>query len=202
MANSMVPDNQHKDIPGNPSTAKSSKVQLRKEATTDTLRIMTMEQWNFWRENGYVVIKNAVPREQVQQTADFLWEFEEKDSKDQETWYTAPRAEMQMKELAGTGMVEVYNHQQLWNNRQMQKVYDIFVDIWGTEKLWVTIDRANLNFPMRPGHEYKGFIHWDYDPDTKPQNVQGVLALNDQMDETWVAFSVSLGCFKIMILGN
>lgn len=188
MAHSMVPDNQHKDIPGNPSTAKSSKVQLRKEATADSLRVMTMEQWNFWQHNGYVVIKNAVPREQVLQTADFLWEFEEKDSKDPETWYTAPRAEMQMKELAGTGMVEAYNHQQLWNNRQVQKVYDIFVDIWGTEKLWVTIDRANLNFPMKPGHEYKGFIHWDYDPDTKPQNVQGVLALDDQMDENMGGF--------------
>ncbi len=185
---SMVPDNQHKDIPGNPSTAKSSKVQLRKEATADSLRVMTVDQWNFWKENGYVVIKNAVPREQALQTANFLWEFEEKESNDPETWYTAPRAEMQMKELAGTGMVEVYNHQHLWNNRQMQKVYDTFVDIWGTEKLWVTIDRANLNFPMRPGHEYKGFIHWDYDPDTKPQNVQGVLALSDQMDENMGGF--------------
>ncbi len=185
---SMVPDNQHKDIPGNPSTAKSSSVQLRTEATQDTLRVLSLEQWNFWKENGYVVIKNAVPREQALQTANFLWEFEEKDSNDPETWYTAPRAEMKMKELAGTGMVEAYNHQHLWNNRQMEKVYDIFVDIWGTEKLWVTIDRANLNFPMRPGHEYKGFIHWDYDPDTKPQNVQGVLALSDQMDENMGGF--------------
>jgi len=50
---------------------------------------------------------------------------------------------MKMKELAGTGMVEVYNNQHLWNNRQVQKVYDAFVDVWGTEKLWVTIDRAN-----------------------------------------------------------
>ena len=93
-----------------------------------------------------------------------------------------PRAEMQMKELAGTGMVEVYNNQYLWDNRQTQKVYDAFVDIWGTEKLWVTIDRANLNFPIRKGFEYKGFIHWDYDPETKPQNVQGVIALSDQTD--------------------
>lgn len=52
------------------------------------------------------------------------------DPADPATWYTAPRAEMQMKELAGTGMVEVYNHQYLWNNRQMPKVYDAFVDIW------------------------------------------------------------------------
>ena len=87
-----------------------------------------------------------------------------------------------MKELQGTGMVEVYNHQLLWENRQIDRVYNAFVDIWGTEKLWATIDRANLNFPIQPGFEYKGFIHWDYDPETKPQNVQGVLALADQTD--------------------
>ena len=184
----MALENQHKDIPGNPSTAKSSELKLRTEATEDSLRVLTLEQWNFWRENGYVVIKNAVSREQAAETAKFLWEFEEKDPADQSTWYTAPRAEMQMKELAGTGMVEVYNNQHLWNNRQAPKVYDAFVDIWGTEKLWVTIDRANLNFPIRPGFEYKGFIHWDYDPDTKPQNVQGVLALADQTDENMGGF--------------
>lgn len=188
MAGNMVPDNQHKDIPGNPSTAKSSAIKLRQEATEDSLRVLTMEQWDFWKENGYVVIKNAVSREQAAQTAAFIWEFEEKDPNDQSTWYTAPRAEIQMKELAGTGMVEVYNHQHLWNNRQTQRIYDAFVDIWGTEKLWATIDRANLNFPIRPGYEYKGFIHWDYDPDTKPQNVQGVLALADQTDENMGGF--------------
>ena len=134
MAPTMVPNNQHKEIPGNPSTAKSSELKLRTEATANSLRVLTLEQWNFWKHNGYVVIKNAIPREQAQQTADFLWEFEEKDSNDKATWYTAPRAEIQMKELAGTGMVEVYNNQHLWNNRQTQRVYDAFVDIWGTER--------------------------------------------------------------------
>jgi hypothetical protein len=177
-----IPENQHLDIPGNPSTAKSSQQQLRTHATEETLRVLTPEQWKQWMEEGYVVVKGAVTREQAQQTADFLWEFEEKDPNNPDTWYSAPRAEMQMKELAGTGMVEVYNHQCLWNNRQTQRIYDAFVDIWGTEKLWVTIDRANLNFPIKPGFEYKGFIHWDYDPETRPQNVQGVLALADQTD--------------------
>ena len=79
MAPTMIPDNAHKDIPGNPSTAKSSNVKLRTAATADTLRVLTIEQWNFWRENGYIVIKNAVPKAQAQATADFLWEFEEKD---------------------------------------------------------------------------------------------------------------------------
>ena len=179
---SMAPQNEHADIPGNPSTAKSSQVKLREHATQDTLRVLSPEQWEHWKHNGYVVVKNAISPEQARATAGFLWEFEEKDPNDPNTWYTAPRAEIQMKELAGTGMVEVYNHQRLWSNRQVQRVYDAFVDIWGTEKLWVTIDRANLNFPMRPGFEYKGFIHWDYDPETRPQNVQGVLALADQTD--------------------
>lgn len=180
--------NTHKDIPGNPSTAASSKVKLNDRSNGKPLRILSEEDWAFWIHNGYVVVKNAVPREQAQRTADFLWEFEEKDKNDPSTWYTQPRAEMEMKELVGTGMVEVYNHQMLWSNRQMQMVYDAFTDIWGTEKLWVTIDRANLNFPIRPGFEYKGFIHWDYDPDTKPQNVQGVLALADQEDENMGGF--------------
>ena len=172
----------HKKIPGNPSTAKSSSLKLNRRKNNEPLRVLTEEQWKFWINKGYIVIKNAIPREQAKSTADFLWEFEDKNPEDPSTWYTAPRAEMKMKELAGTGMVEVYNNQYLWSNRQTKKVYDAFVDIWGTEKLWVTIDRANLNFPIREGHEYKGFIHWDYDPETKPQNVQGVIALSDQTD--------------------
>ena len=184
----MTPDNEHKDIPGNPSTAKSSIQKLRISASKDTLRVLTMDQWNFWIENGYIVVKNAVSREQALKTAEFIWEFDDKDPCDPSTWYAEARAEMEMKELAGTGMVEVYNNQHLWNNRQTQRVYDSFVDIWGTEKLWTTIDRANLNFPIRPGFEYNGFIHWDYDPDTKPQNVQGVLALGDQTDQEMGGF--------------
>ena len=175
-------ESQHKKIPGNPSTAKSSSLKLNTRKNNEPLRVLTEEQWKFWINKGYIVIKNAIPREQAKSTADFLWEFEDKNPEDPTTWYTAPRAEMKMKELAGTGMVEVYNNQYLWSNRQTKKVYNAFVDIWGTEKLWVTIDRANLNFPIRKGHEYKGFIHWDYDPETKPQNVQGVIALSDQTD--------------------
>ena len=188
MVPTMAPTNAHKDIPGNPSTAKSSAIQLNDRSNGKPLRVLSEDDWHFWKHNGYVVIKQAVSKEQAAATASFLWEFEEKDPANPATWYTPPRAEMKMKELANTGMVEVYNHQHLWNNRQVQRVYDAFVDIWGTEKLWVSIDRANLNFPIQPGFEYKGFIHWDYDPETKPVNVQGVLALADQTDENMGGF--------------
>jgi hypothetical protein len=180
--------NEHQDIPGNPTMGKTSQFKLNDRSNGQPLRVLNEEDWNFWRHNGFIVIKQAVSKEQAAATASFLWEFEEKDPRDPQTWYRAPRAEMKMKELANTGMVEVYNHQLLWNNRMTQRVYDAFVDIWGTEKLWVTIDRANLNFPIKPGFEYNGFIHWDYDPEEKPVNVQGVLALEDQMDEDMGGF--------------
>lgn len=188
MVPTMAQQNEHLDIPGNPSTAKSSHLQLNNRSNGKPLRVLSEADWTFWKHNGYIVIKQAISKEQAAATAAFLWEFEEKNPDDPTTWYTAPRAEMKMKELENTGMVEVYNHQQLWNNRQVQRIYDAFVDIWGTEKLWVSIDRANLNFPIRPGFEYKGFIHWDYDPDTNPVNVQGVLALADQTDENMGGF--------------
>jgi ectoine hydroxylase-related dioxygenase (phytanoyl-CoA dioxygenase family) len=186
-----TPENAHKDIPGNPSTATSSKLKLNDRTGPNAdrpLRVLSEADWQFWKENGYIVIKRAVPCEQADRLASFLWEFEEKDPNDPYTWYAPPRAEIKMKELAGSGMVELYNHQYEWDNRQMQRVYDAFVDIWGTEKLWVTIDRANLNLPLRPEDTFKGFIHWDYDPETRPQNVQGVLALADQDDENMGGF--------------
>ena len=188
MTPTMMANNAHKDIPGNPSTATSSQINLNDRSNGKPLKALGEEDWTFWKENGYVIIKNAITKEQAQKTADFLWAFEEKDPTDKNTWYAPARAEMRMTELVNSGMVEVYNHQYLWDNRQTQKVYDAFTDVWGSEKLWVTIDRANLNFPMQEGFEFKGFIHWDYDPETKPQNVQGVIALADQMDENMGGF--------------
>lgn len=172
----------HKTIPGNPSTARSSLFRLNDRSNGKPLNLLTEEDWKFWMKNGYVIIKEAVPESQVKKLADYLWEYEGKIPHDMESWYRRPNITMQMKELTNTGMVEIYHHQYLWDNRQHPKVHRAFSDIWGTEKLWVTIDRANLNFPIREGFEYSGFIHWDYDPETKPQNVQGVLALADQTD--------------------
>ncbi|WP_078409611.1 phytanoyl-CoA dioxygenase family protein [Priestia abyssalis] len=156
-------------------------IPLNERVNHEPLRVLSEEDWKFWKENGYVVIKEAVPKEHIDRLVELIWEFEEKKPNDPSTWYTAPRREIQMKELMNTGMVELYNHQYLWDNRMYEKVYNAFVDIWGTEKLWASIDRCNLNLPLRPGHEYESFIHWDVDTslDPIPVNVQGVLSLVD-----------------------
>lgn len=169
---------------GNHDSLKIMKT-LNHRPNNEPLRVLSEEDWNFWRENGYVIVHDAVPKENIDRLIDLIWEFEEKDPNDPSTWYTGTRREYAMKELEGSGMVELYNHQYLWDNRMCKRVYDAFVDIWGTEKLWVTIDRCNLNLPLRPGHEFKGFIHWDVDTslDPIPVNVQGILSLVDTEED-------------------
>jgi hypothetical protein len=146
------------------------------------LRVLSEEDWRHWTTRGYVIVRQAVPAENVQRLIDLLWQFEEKDPADPGTWYAPQRRDHIMKELNGTGMVEIYNHQTLWDNRQWPRVYDAFVDIWDREELWVAIDRANLNPPKREKGNPNGFIHWDADTslDPLPIGVQGVLSLVKQ----------------------
>lgn len=175
-----------KKQPGNAGVSYELQREFNKRENSESLRVLSEDDWTFWEENGFIIINQAVPEENVKAARDILWKFEEKDPDDPITWYRPPRREIEMKELVNSGMVEIYNHQALWDNRQHPKVYNAFVDIWGTEKLWVSIDRANLNFPIRDGHEFKGFIHWDINTSKRPLpvNVQGVLALSDADNET------------------
>ena len=78
MAPTMIPKNNHLEMPGNPSTATSSKISLNDRSQGQPLRVLSEEDWAFWKHNGYVVIKQAVPRDQALATAQFIWDFEEK----------------------------------------------------------------------------------------------------------------------------
>jgi len=164
-----------------PSTSKIG-TQLKDIEKTLPLRVLSPEDWQHWVTRGYVIVRQAVPRENVERLVDLLWAFDEKDPNDPSTWYAPQRREHKMKELNNTGMLEIYNHQYLWDNRMEPRVYDAFVDIWDREDLWVTIDRANLNAPKKNPGNPNGFIHWDADTSIRPLpiGVQGVLSLKKQ----------------------
>ena len=125
------------------------------------LRVLSPEDFKHWQTYGFVVVKQAVPAGNVDRLVKLLWEFQKMDPNDISTWNAAQLRNHAMKELNNSGMVEIYNHQLLWDNRQEQRLYDAFVDIWDDERLWVTIDRANLNTPNKNGRAFGGFIHTD-----------------------------------------
>ena len=164
-----------------PST-KAIDTPLKDIQKTLPLRVLSEDDWQHWTTYGYVIVKQAVPQENVERLKEVLWAFQEMDPDDPETWYKPQLRDHAMKELNNTGMVEIFNHPYLWDNRQEQRVYDAFVDIWDREDLWVTIDRANLNPPNKAGRASGGFIHWDVDTSIRPLpiGVQGVLSLAKQ----------------------
>ena len=160
----------------------SATTQLKDIVKRLPLRVLSEDDWRHWTTQGYVVVRRAVPTDKVERRVDLLWRFDEKNPNDASTWYAPQRREHKMKELNNTGMLEIYNHQYLWDTRMEPRIYDAFVDIWDREDLWVTIDRANLNPPKRVKGNPTGFIHWDVDTSIRPLpiGVQGVLSLQKQ----------------------
>ena len=156
------------------------------------MAVLSKEDWAFWEENGYVVVHEAVPQKNLDAMVDAIWTFLEIDRDDPEQWYRYKpyTREDRCSPISSAGMVEVYQHQALWDNRQYPKVHQAFSEIWGTEKLWVSVDRACMKPPVRedkPEYSSKGFVHWDVDTAVHPVpfGVQGVLYLTDTAEGQW-----------------
>jgi hypothetical protein len=157
--------------------------------------VLTPDDLRRFDEDGYVLVKNVVPRENLQAVIDAMFTFLEIDPHNPDDWYRPP--------LPLGGMIEMYQHPALWANRQHPRVHEAFSDIFGTEKLWVSIDRANLKPPFRPDHpeyDHKGFMHWDADVTyaaCAPLRVQGVLYLADTTADMG-GFQCSPGHHKVV----
>jgi len=138
--------------------------------------IVTDSDRAFFDENGYMVIPDVVAVKDCSAVVDALFTFLEMDPHDPKDWYRLP--------LRPGGMVEIYQHQALWNTRQNPRMHQLFTDIFGTERLCVTIDRVGFKPPYTPDHpdyDHRGFTHWDVDTSKLPVpfGVQGVLCLTD-----------------------
>ncbi|MFJ5093841.1 phytanoyl-CoA dioxygenase family protein [Streptomyces sp. NPDC088557] len=170
---------------------------LRELKKTRPLRVLSEEDFAHWQTYGYVIVREAIPAADARRLLDFTWEFQGLDPERPDSWYEDRpfRSELDQ-QLHVYGFVEAYHHQLLWDNRQSQRVYDAFVDVWDCEELWVTLDRLNLNPPNRGNRDRalieatdRGFdieLHWDIDTTlgVPPQRVQGIIALNDTRPES------------------
>ncbi|GAA2059900.1 DUF1479 family protein [Streptomyces albiaxialis] len=145
------------------------------------LRVLSADDWRHWKTWGYVRVPHAVPLEKIERLKRTLWEFTGMDPDDRETWSGTRPDDHPLPEVNHSGMVEIYQHQHLWDIREEPRIYDTFVDIWDREDLWVALDRANVNPPNKGDRAFDGFIHWDIDTslDPLPFEVQGVVSLVD-----------------------
>jgi len=138
--------------------------------------VLSAADLEHFETQGYVTLAGAVPAEQVSAAADAIWQFLGMDPSKPDDWYRPPHSP--------DGLVEIYQHQALWNNRQAPRIYGAFCQLWKTKKLWVSLDRTSMKPPVNPKYpawEHPPFLHWDVDLKECPIKfgLQGVLCLSD-----------------------
>ncbi len=137
--------------------------------------LFSAQDRDFFKENGYVILRNAVPLDHTNAVIAAMEEYLGIDINNPEDWYRGA--------VKPSGMVELYQQQALWDNRQYPRIHQGFAELFGDEKLWVSMDRVNLKAPQHPEHpehDHKGFIHWDIDTSLPLSfRMQGVLCLTD-----------------------
>lgn len=144
------------------------------------MSVLSQEARRCWGENGYTIIRDAVPEENLLAVIQAVSAFLKIDPEDPSTWYHDPPRRL--------GFVEMYHHQALWDNRQYPRIHEGFSEIWGTPDLWVSFDRANMTPPERsdrPSGFNEPLIHWDFGASLSPDKlmVQGVLCLTNTEED-------------------
>ena len=145
------------------------------------MELLTQAHRDHFDEYGYMVIEDAVPVDLCAAVVDAIFAFLEMDPDDPGSWYRAPHK-------PGAGMVEMYQHQAMWNVYQHPPIHRIYSQVYGTERIWVHPDRVNMKPPRHPDHpewDHKGMYHWDADTSKLPVSfgTQGVLFLTDTADD-------------------
>lgn len=125
-------------------------------------------------EEGYLVIPDLVPDYLCQEVIDTIVDYLGLNLNEPESWYSEKHE--------GHGIVPLHHAQSLWNIRQLESIHEVYSDLYATEKLWVTMDRASYKPPLSEhSRDYKKApLHWDCDPWTYDGlGVQGLVYLTD-----------------------
>jgi len=127
-----------------------------------------------FHSEGYMVIRNVVPRSITRNAVREIAAFVGADLADCSTWYgAAPELD---------GIVPMHHAQSLWDIRQHPNLYHLFKEFFGIPELVVDINRCILRPPVHPDFPTLsyGSIHWDTDPRTRESaSLQCVVLLTD-----------------------
>lgn len=166
------------------------------------LKFLSEEQYKFWEDNGYLVVPGAVPLELAARTATTIRRFVgADDDRPEETWYknkldiySDVKPDGKRPIHGPCGMVQMFHHSTLWEIRQEPSIHQIFADLYGTHRLYVTTDRAHFKPPENekhpewsdPGDVHRG-LHWDIETSEGawpvPFAIQGIVYLEDTSAE-------------------
>jgi len=141
---------------------------------TQSDNVLSSEDWDFWHQNGYVIIRNAVTRECCDEAIEALCDHIHIKRYDPATWYNNHPAKQGI-------MVQLFQHPVLEQNRKAFKIRKAFEELWNRTDIWVNTDRVGFNPPENQSHTFQGpRLHWDSSiMPPMPLGTQGILYLAD-----------------------
>ena len=127
----------------------------------------------FFDDHGYVIVHDAVPRENCRAAVLAICGFIGADLERPDTWYGSVQGH--------SIWVPLLHHPALTANRASPRIHRAFAQLWNREDIWVNVDQAGMNPPEKPGWEFPGpHLHWDVSlAQPIPFGLQGILYLAD-----------------------
>lgn len=145
-----------------------------KKADDPIENVLTDEDIAFWDENGYVILRGAVPKEDCDKTIELICEHLGIKRYDPNTWYNGHRDRQGI-------MVQLFQHPQLQKNRDSNVIRMAYEQLWGRKDILVNTDRVGFNPPETATYQFPGpDLHWDVSLALPiPFGLQGILYLSD-----------------------
>jgi ectoine hydroxylase-related dioxygenase (phytanoyl-CoA dioxygenase family) len=136
--------------------------------------VLSKEDLAFWNQNGYIILKNALSKDDCEKTRNAIWEFLGKSIEDEPSWYT------QHPEQRGM-MVQFSDHPTLNANRNSPRIQKAYEQLYQSSAIYKTIDKVSFNPPITKNYSFMGSdLHWDVSLHLPiPDRLQGLIYLSD-----------------------
>jgi hypothetical protein len=152
--------------------------------------VLSNDDLRFWNENGYVILKNAISKQDCETARKVICDFINADEQDSSTWYHEHAAKQGI-------MVQLFQHPILQKNRENEMIRKACEQLWQRTDIWVNTDRVGFNPPETEFWKFPGpNLHWDVSLKLPiPFGLQGILYLSDT-EATQGAFTLVPGFHK------
>ena len=153
------------------TTKKKNKNTENEDFTED---VLSKEDLQFWNENGYIIVKNAISKKDCEATEKAIWEYLKMDPDKKETWYTRHENQKGL-------MLNFSDHETLNKNRFSPRIKKAYEQLYNSAKIYKTIDKVSFNPPETEEFSFLGSpLHWDTSLKQPIQfGLQGLLYLTD-----------------------
>ncbi|MBY0572700.1 MAG: phytanoyl-CoA dioxygenase family protein [Undibacterium sp.] len=136
--------------------------------------VLTEADLKFWDENGYLVLRNVISRQQCIATQNAICAFLNMQAENSLTWYQSHEDKKGL-------MVSLVHHPTLDANRESAIIRKAYQQLYRSTEIYKTIDKVSFNPPVSEHACFMGSqLHWDVSLSLPiPFALQGLLYLTD-----------------------